>query len=386
MATQRFDIGSFRKATRTPQGFLKADAYATRVGVFSYQTADGKIFKEFRPAEEVFKEDSLKSLAEVPVTNDHPPEFVTAKNAKSYAAGFTGADVEKEGNFVKVAMTVMDQKTIADMTENKKLETSCGYLCDLDMTPGEYNGEKYDAVQRNIVYNHLAIVDRGRAGPDVRVRLDGGMVIADNKPEITENKKDSTQRKAKIMAKIKIDSVEYEIEDSGLAQLMTKKADELTVVKGDLQKLQGKCDALESDIKSRDAKIKDLEAKVVDESTMMIKAKARLNLDSLAVVALQGEKTEQEIEKLDALTLKKLVIAKAKPDMNLDGKDDLYIEGVFEAVKDSFSRADDTKVSNAFRKHATDGVKNQDSITEIRKKQMAEDSQAWKKPVNASAA
>jgi hypothetical protein len=54
----------------------------------------------------------------------------------------------------------------------KLREVSCGYTCDCDPTPGKYEGERYDCVQRNIRYNHVAIVARGRAGPEIRLHLD----------------------------------------------------------------------------------------------------------------------------------------------------------------------------------------------------------------------
>jgi hypothetical protein len=41
---------------------------------------------------------------------------------------------------------------------------SAGYELDLDPTPGEYQGRRYDAVQRNIRINHVAAVPLGRAG------------------------------------------------------------------------------------------------------------------------------------------------------------------------------------------------------------------------------
>ena len=57
----RFDRGEFKTVEKTPQGFLKVPAYATRAGVFNYKTNDGKIIRELRSPEEVFHKDSLSS-------------------------------------------------------------------------------------------------------------------------------------------------------------------------------------------------------------------------------------------------------------------------------------------------------------------------------------
>ena len=461
MPVQRYDNGKFKKATRTKQGFLKADAYVTRAGVFNYQMADGSVRRELRPPEEVFSQDSLSTLSEIPVTNDHPPQFVDAANAKNYFAGYTSEKNEQDGIFVKSGLTIVDKKTIDEMEKDGKLETSCGYTCEVELTPGVFNGEKYDAIQRNIRYNHVAIVDRGRAGPEVRVRLDsnsalmvsdsdwdtnyvnnlpdsafahiesGGEKDSDGKTvprslrhfpyknangeidlphlrnalarapqspfgdeamkklmvaakamnvgEFSEDSIDKPKTKRKNMPKFKIDSVEYETEDSALAQTIVKTVSELEKVQGEFQKLQGKCDALESDLKAKDAKIKELEEKKIDEAALMEQAKARIALDSIAFVAMGGDKSKEEIEKMDSLSIKKMVIGKAKPELKLDGKSELYVEGVFEGIKDSFKAGDDKKVEDAFGKQAKNDK--QETLAEIRKRQMKEDAEAWKKPL-----
>ena len=57
-----------------------------------------------------------------------------------------------------------------DAIESKaQQELSCGYIYDADMTPGTFNGIHYDGIMRNIRGNHVAIVEKGRAGPDVVV-------------------------------------------------------------------------------------------------------------------------------------------------------------------------------------------------------------------------
>ena len=50
-------------------------------------------------------------------------------------------------------------------------EISCGYDCELEMKPGTSpEGEKYDAIQRNIVINHIGLgpAGWGRAGSEVQ--------------------------------------------------------------------------------------------------------------------------------------------------------------------------------------------------------------------------
>jgi hypothetical protein len=174
---KRFDLGQIRKAEITPQGYLKADAFATRVGVFKYTLPDGTVRRELRPPEEVFKSDSMKSLAELAVTNEHPPQMLDATNTKNYQVGFTNESVERLSNFLKVGVNVTDADAIREIKASGKTETSCGYTCEMEETPGVWNGEKYDAIQRDIMYNHLAVVKKGRAGSEVRIRLDAADAV-----------------------------------------------------------------------------------------------------------------------------------------------------------------------------------------------------------------
>lgn len=377
MSVKRFDVGSFRKATRTKQGFLKADAYATRVGIFTYRTPDGKVVKEFRSPEEVFKSDSIKSLAEITVTNDHPPEFVTAENSKIYQAGFTSEKVDKDENFVKVGITVTDAALIKEI-ENGKIETSCGYTCDVENIEGEYKGEKYDAVQRNIIYNHLAVVNRGRAGGDVKIRLDAiDALMIDELPEL-ESERVTTDKglKDKTMAKFKLDSVEFETEDTALAQAIVKKIDELENVKSEKETLQGKCDASQDEIKSLKDELEKAKSEKLDNAQIMEIARARLSLEETA------KKFVSEEIKLDAMSdveIKKEVIKSQKPELSLEEKSDAYVDGCFDIViQAEVKKADesDKKIADAI----LNGAEKNDAES-ARLKSIEHAKNLWTKPV-----
>jgi hypothetical protein len=98
----RFDrIGHLKKPERTAAGFLRSDAFVTRVGVFRYLNADGSIRRELRLPEEVFSPESLATLDLVPVTREHPPRLVTDDNARDYQVGTTGQGAEQNDRFVK---------------------------------------------------------------------------------------------------------------------------------------------------------------------------------------------------------------------------------------------------------------------------------------------
>mgnify|MGYP000090033718 CR=1 FL=1 len=97
---------------------------------------------------------------------------------KDSTVGSIGTVVEMDGDNVYSSLRVYDQNAI-DLIESEKLnQLSAGYAYTADMTGGEWNGEHYDGVMRNIHGNHVALVERGRIGKDA--------IIADEMPNEIE--------------------------------------------------------------------------------------------------------------------------------------------------------------------------------------------------------
>src|SRR5690606_10621448 len=130
---------------------------------------DMPIVRVYRPADQVFAKDSLASYAHKPVTKDHPDEAVSADNWKDLAVGQIGDEVARDGDFIRVPLIVMDAAAIKAV-EGGKRELSAGYTCDLAFEAGiTPDGQPYDAIQKDIRINHVAIVQRGRAGSQARI-------------------------------------------------------------------------------------------------------------------------------------------------------------------------------------------------------------------------
>lgn len=177
---QRLDRGiALQKPTKLENGWMRIDGRITRTGIFTYRLPDGKLRRELRLPEEVFKTDAMQSFSLVPVTDEHPPAFLDATNTKEFARGSVAGTLRQDGQFIAGEMLVTDADLIAKLEKGKAREISCGYTCDLEESPGELNGERYDAIQRNIRGNHVAIVERGRAGPEARVRMDAAVCTED---------------------------------------------------------------------------------------------------------------------------------------------------------------------------------------------------------------
>jgi hypothetical protein len=150
-------------------GYIKAHARVARVGVQKYKgyevgMPDRESVILYRPPEEVFSRDSMRSHANKPVTLTHPQRMVDKTTWGKVAKGFSGNEVVRDGEFVRVPLMLTDSAAI-DAYENGVRELSVGYLTDLDWTPGTTpKGERFDGVQREIRTNHHALVPVARGG------------------------------------------------------------------------------------------------------------------------------------------------------------------------------------------------------------------------------
>jgi hypothetical protein len=159
----------------------------------SYRDSSGAEIREFRPPEEVFSETSLGSVSGIPVTSDHPAGGVTPTSWRALSIGHVETP-HKDGEWISAPVVVADQSAIDQISQSREageaVELSCGYLVDTDPTPGEYEGERYDVVQRNIRYNHLAILPRGKAprvsGAELRLDSAGNQIGALTPEEIVD--------------------------------------------------------------------------------------------------------------------------------------------------------------------------------------------------------
>lgn len=158
---------------KTRDGYLVATPRVARTGIQDYLGSEvgrpdlAKV-RVYRPPEEVFSPDSMRSYTHRPMTNDHPPVPVTDKNWKKYAVGHTGDEVFKDGSFLRVPMMLADAASIEDVETGEKVELSNGYSTEIDWTPGTCADGDYDAVQRNIRSNHIALVKRARGGEKLK--------------------------------------------------------------------------------------------------------------------------------------------------------------------------------------------------------------------------
>jgi len=82
-------------------------------------------------------------------------------------AGTIGSDVEFQAPYLIADLCIWDVEAIAGVETDTVRELSASYRYRADMTPGMYEGQRYDGVMRDIQGNHVALVKSGRAGSDV---------------------------------------------------------------------------------------------------------------------------------------------------------------------------------------------------------------------------
>ena len=166
----RLDSFPLNQTFFTPEGYLRDRPILTRTGIFEYNNPDGTIRRELRLPEEVFAPDSLASYKGKPVIISHDAGLIDKANVHENSIGTILSEGYRSEDSVRAEIVIHDTDA---MRESNFKELSLGYNLDLDETPGEWNGQHYDAIQRNIRINHLALVMEARAGDKARLNIDG---------------------------------------------------------------------------------------------------------------------------------------------------------------------------------------------------------------------
>ena len=302
---QRYDNYAIQ-AIKTDEGFVRDAPIIGRTGILEYRNVDGSIRREYRPPEEAFNVDSLASIRGKPITQLHHGLVTSANYFNSHPVGTVISDGRQDGNNIRADVVIYSLDT-------KDRELSLGYETELEETPGVTpEGEHYDAIQRNIRYNHLAIVPRGRAG-NARLNMDGNQSIEEVETMST---------------KIKMDNgIEYEVpaEVKVAYDAMVEKAD---ATKKDLDAMTAKFDSAQAEIEKLKADAEKQEADF----------KAKFDEAVKTTIELRSIAQKHGIEKADEMSndeIKKAVVAKVHPKLNLDGKSAEYIAVAFDLAKDT---------------------------------------------------
>ena len=354
----RYDVSLIEKYEMTPEGYLRVWASIARTGIQHYTDADGSIRKEFRPETEVASPESLASFAGKAITMEHPPVLLDSENTKNYQIGFTGSEIVYDNGFVKAVMTVTDRETIDKVMRGDVREVSAGYRVNYDPTPGVTDGgEHYDGIQKEISGNHVAIVRRGRAGPQVRLHLD--------RQDAADPSLLSIEEKQTMSAKVVFDGAEFEVSES-VALAITKEREDAKMSFEDMKKkydeLQSAADAMKSEMDAMEEQMKgkmdsaegraDALTEQVDSLKAELEEAKQINVDSiveerLALISKAKPVLDSAYEftgKSDREVMVDTIKAVRGDSIALDERSDDYVLAMFDTIsEDAASRADSTE-------------------------------------------
>ena len=408
---RRYDrFGSSTSVIKTDEGFLRVQMRATRVGVFKYLRKDGTIARELRHPDDVFAPESLETLRGKPITLLHPSSIpnglVTSKNIGQVSVGLTGDNVEvSENSFIDTAGTITNERGVQEVEKRIALkqdqEVSCGYKCDMLEESGFFNGEAYDRRQINIKYNHVALVPRGRAGNNCKLRLDEDEAILYDKHIELEDPN---------METIKIDGLEFEVSekcakafakmeakieakhDADIVKATAKveakldaKKDELIEVKKDSAKMEAKADGLADENKT----LKEAQENKMDANELDSLVEERTSICETATKLVKDFKKDG----LSNQEIKKQVITAISPDIKLDEKSEDYIDARFDGIVENItagSYEDKLKdiINSETKKDGEDKNNNNKEIkfdsVKARAKMLEESNNAWEKPLSTT--
>ena len=389
---QRYDSIPLGKTYFTPEGYLIDHPILTRVGIFEYKNPDGSIRRELRLPEEVFAPESLASYKGKPVILTHEAGMIDSDNVQQEQVGTILSEGTQDGDNVRAQIIIHDARKL----DYGLRELSLGYSLDLEEVPGEWQGQPYDAIQRNIRVNHLALVEKARAGDSARLNIDGEDTQAEKGGNTMSKRKDglTPEEIAQLVEEYKkrkeqrmqgqqpdnqpaADSEGEENTPENQDEGEETAADPVQEVKEnrDRRDAAGDCETMDeangmiaqqdSDIQKLLDFIAQLQAKIdFDEASSEEtntdeegdpqpeaapaeeKKEESLNMDSIDAIVSQkielirlGDKLHMDgIETMKPMDAKKAIIKKVNPNIRLDGKDKAYINAMYDITKESIGK------------------------------------------------
>lgn len=390
----RLDSIPLDKTYWTGEGYLVDHPIVTSCGIFEYMQPDGGVRRELRLPENVFDDDSLASYEGKPIIITHEAGRIDKDNVEDEQIGTILSCGYQDGDDVRAKIVIHN----TDALRCGLRELSLGYNLSLDETPGVWNGQPYDAIQKDIRINHLALVANARAGEQARLNIDGkdekttlkgGKIMAKSKKSRTDGA-DLTPEQlqeaiAAYVANHQTGQADEELpaaaeskNDTG-AEPVTSSEDKVQMVKdrrdgrrdqeggpATTEEAQAVIAQQDEDIDTLLSVIEAMEAKQdFDEADDDVNSDAdgeektdedeksaggTMNADSIdrivrtrVALARIGDSLHLDsLERLSIIEAKKAIIRKVKPKMRLDGKSRAYIDAAFDLAAEEATARKDT--------------------------------------------
>ena len=320
-----------------------------------------RIIAVSRSPDDVFSEAALASFEGTPVTNDHPPGLIGPDDVKNYEMGHAQNIRKGSGEWADymIADLHIHDRDLINAIQNGKREISCGYECDyVRNEDGTYS-------QKKIRGNHVAVVERGRAGKRAAI-LDSDKKEEAKKPERKVMKKGFL---FKIFGQAVKDKSAEEIEQLAMDAAAALDEGIHEPEGGTKQPEAGQQSAEEAKpvldaafYVALDQKV-DKILKALDEKTTTEKNEEKDPMDE-AIKALEGTKDE-DLEKNEKQEEAKVVPAEEMDDTSSAGMDKAVAASILKAMRPTVAAIQDAAQRKAVSDALIKAVTAKDTANDI---------------------
>lgn len=308
----RLSVPSSRKIQDT--GTMLATGAIARTGVLKYKAKElGDLFKDKDPEEIVtvaqlqdnlFSEEVLQKFEACPITLEHPADDVNTENMKDLSKGMLQGKPTPAGDKLEAVLAIADKDAINAVDEGTSELSVCAYYNLVRTEDGEY-----DAIREITRVNHVAIVDRGRAG-----------------------------RSCKIYDHDPIEVVEVKTYDQDYVDAQEAKLSDAIKEAGEWKE---KCEVAEAKVDALNTKLEDAQSKILTPEAIEEKVVERVEL-----LADIRKLSDVDVTGLSAVDSKRKVL-KELLDNDFADKSDAYVDARFDFMLEDWNP--DTQLSQILR-------------------------------------
>lgn len=288
----------------------------SKIGVFPYLGSEigapnpDQIYYVYRSEEELSRPETIDSFKLLPFVDDH--EWLGANGTaaeKKGIQGVIGEQVIYEAPYLKANLKILSNAALSTI-DSGKIELSPAYDCDYEQSSGSFDGQAYDYKQVGIIANHLALVQEGRTGKDIRVLdhktftvdlKENTMTLAELLAAIAEL---SAEDKAKLLDSLKPTEDELPEEKTEDAEKTEDDADGV---------IEAVVDALEAVVEGDEVAAEEAAADIAEEAVDLETTQA---MDSMRkqIKKLQGQvQSMDEGAILKRIAKRDELVARVKP-------------------------------------------------------------------------
>jgi hypothetical protein len=300
---QRYDFNRLKKFEITQNGGIRIDAL---IGIAD-TVLDYPWGRELVPAKTLFDPASLQSLEDCVVTIGHKKEHVAFDDVKKHGVGYARSPWKEESELL-AKYVIGDLDIVGRVDSGELTETSPGYVARIEHKSGTTaDGQQYDAIQHDRIYNHFAIGKTNWSRGGYELRLDSHK----NAYFYEEKMSDKKDAQARLDAKFQEEINNLKVHAADLQARLDKREGEFDALKAENAML------VENQRLSEESKSKEIEVAVCNRVALETRAKQLGYKDPIGTT----REIHEHCIRLD------------DKDLDLSDKSDEYVEARFDGLK-----------------------------------------------------